>query len=121
MGAPLPIFPPLEWQVHTCHTGVGFSKDNKHGGKAKLSNIVRIGKKNTEPHGGGVSYNKNNNGGGAYKRRLKNRKECELGRAAATFEILKKSRFPEGGKVGQVTLHSGARTTRLLTDSDGVK
>ena len=48
----------------------------------------------------GLSKNKNNNGGGAYKRRLRTRKECELGRAAATFEILKKSRFPEGGKVG---------------------
>ena len=68
----------------------------------------------------GLFKNKNN-GGGAYKRRLRTRKECELGRAAANFEILKKSRFPEGGKVGQVTSLSGARTTRLLTDSDGVK
>ena len=52
-------FSPLEWQVHTCHTG------------AKLSTLVRIGKKNTESHGGGAFQNNKNNGGGAYKRRLR--------------------------------------------------
>ena len=82
-----------------------------HGGK--LSNLFKIGKKNTEPHRGGA-FQEQEHGGGAYKRRLKHRKECELGRAAATFDILKNRDSRKGGRLGQVTLLSGARTTRLF-------
>ena len=42
------------------------------------------------------------------------RKECELGRAASDFDILKNRDSRKGGRLGQVTLLSGARTTRLF-------
>ena len=64
--------------------------------------------------GWGFPKTRTNNGGGAYKRRLRTRKECELGRAAATFDILKNRDSRKEGRLGQVTLLSGARTTRLL-------
>lgn len=60
----------LSW-ARRCHffPALMASSHLPHG--AKLSNLFRIGKKNTEEsHGGGASKNKNNNGGGAYKRRL---------------------------------------------------
>lgn len=60
----------------------------------------------------GLSKN-NNNGGGAYKRRLKSRKECELGRAAADFDILKNRDSRKAGRMGQVTHSSGCRTMRI--------
>ena len=35
--------------------------EDNHGGKENLSSPWRIGKKNTEPHGGGAFQDKNNN------------------------------------------------------------
>ena len=112
---PLPLFPRMNGKFTLATQGWGFPRTTTTEERRNFPLCGELERKTRRSHTVvGLPKNKNKHGGGAYKRRLRTRKECELGRAAAEFDILKNRDSRKEGRLGQVTLLSGARTTRLF-------